>query len=123
MAFRAMTGLTTEWFEPERFKVDEKNGELVELEGDFSNPTRIHIKPLSGADYLAAFSGGIPAATQIIVACRKGVIGWDNLQDEEGAPVEFKEKKISEVLPGEIMNIITKRIFDLSTFNREQEKN
>ena len=55
MAFKAMTGITTEWFEPERYKVDKKTGELVELEGEFSDCTRIQIKPLSGANYVAAF--------------------------------------------------------------------
>lgn len=122
MAFRAMTGLVTEWFEPERFKVDEKTGELLEREGEFNDCTRVQIKPLSGSDYVAAFSSQ-SAATQLIVSCNKGVIGWDNLPDENGNPVPFDAKKINEILPGEIMEILYRRIYKISRLDQEQEKN
>ena len=122
MAFRAMTGLVTEWFEPERFKVDRTSGGLIEVVESKDDCTKIQLKPLSGADYIAAFSSD-SAATQLIIACRKGVVGWDNLQDEEGNPVEFSEKKITEVLPGEIMEILYRRIYEISRLSKEQEKN
>ena len=122
MAFRAMTGLTTEWFEPERYKVDDKTGELIELDGEFNDCTRVQIKPLSGSDYVAAFSSQ-SVATQLIVSCNKGIIGWDNLPDENGVPVPFDAKKINEILPGEIMHILYRRISDISRLSSEQEKN
>ena len=122
MAFRAMTGLVTEWFEPERYKVDEKTGELVEVVKESEGCTKVQIKPLSGSDFLSAVTAP-GAASQIITACRRGVVGWENLPDENGNPVKFDESKIIEVLPGEIMTILSSRILDISKMSREQEKN
>lgn len=122
MAFKALTGIAPEWFEPERFKIDPKSGDLMEVTKEKPDCTKIQIKPLGGTDFLVCVTAPSTAA-QITTACRKGIIGWDNLPDENGAPVDFSEDKITEVLPGEIMSIISAKILDISKMSTEQEKN
>lgn len=121
MSFKAISGLVPEWFEPERWDVDEK-GKLNEVElPEGVEPTRIKIKPLTGSEFFDVLQN--PGGAGIKAACRLGVVGWENFNDADGAPVEFGRQKINELIPPKYQLVIGTKIISISSFDGEKTKN
>lgn len=122
MAFRALTGLAEQWFEPERWEL-KKNGELAEKELNLEEGeqlTRILLKPLNGKEYYSVLQN---MSESNKLACSIGVVGWENFTDFEGKPVEFSKIKVLEYIPPIFIAVIGAKVMEISSVDGKKEKN
>lgn len=122
MALRSMNGLVPEWFEPERYRVDETTGSLIEVTKENEGCTRFLLRPLNGTDQNICFSAPSPQA-QILISCRKSVIGWEALLDKDGNETPFDEKSITDHIAYAEQAKIYAKVAEMAGLSKEQEKN
>ncbi len=121
MAIKALTGLSPEWYEPERETTD-KNGSIipVDLPEDVI-PTQFQIRPLTGLEYMEVVE--TPGMASLKKAFRYGLQGWRNLKDENGNDIEFDQVTAGSILPARWIIAIGRRVVKISSFDGEKVKN
>ena len=119
MAITTLTGLKPEWFEPEKEHLE--NAETVLPVSGF------YIKPLTGIEYhdLLSYIGsdGKLSADGIKVCLQYALKDWRYINDELGNRVDFSVDAALQVVPAKYLILISSRVFELSSFDGESEKN
>jgi hypothetical protein len=108
MAIKLISGLTGEWYEPEQ-------------EGE--DKSRFKIEPLTGLQYhelIGHINDSGKLDTDGVKKClRYGLKDWDNVGTENPFSVEVAIRS----LPAKYLLLISSRIFEVSSFDGEMEKN
>lgn len=117
MSLKINTGLEPTWF-------------TLKGQEDDPAPARFKVKPLNQIDYLAVCqetqqteSGGImPSASAYALTLAKGLVDWENIEDENGKPLKFSKSNFG-LIPAQFMFKVFEEIFIVSSIDEEDEKN
>ncbi len=114
MTDTSLKGLAPEWFTPE----DQENEEA---------PARYNLRPLKPpqiAKLQAHFDGetGAVTALGLYEAAKSGIIGWENVNDQEGNPMKFTRANIDEIQYGRLLEL-GGQILANSFLTEDDEKN
>ena len=93
-------------------------------------PAKIKIKPLDGEQYMEVFTeseqtrGGDLKLTGLglKMTLRYGVIGWDNIFDENGKVLKFSPHNMKK-LPMEVLAEVSSEIINISSPDEDETKN
>lgn len=101
-----------------------------ESEIDSEKPFRALIKPLNQNDMMKIFSDPENGKTgQFIaqinsrnLAISKGVVGWENVDNEDGTPVKFSVVEMVNRLPAPMQIEISNEIIEMSIMTAQEKK-
>lgn len=102
---------------------------LSDQEGE-EQPAKIKIKPLNGEQYMEVFTESEQSRNGDLkltglgmkMALRYGIIGWENIFDENNKKVKFSPHNI-KMLPMVVLAEVASEIINRSTPDEEELKN
>lgn len=88
------------------------------------NGAKFKLRPLTPAERLECLSYGSlhEVCTMYDKACHYGLIGWEGVEDENGAPVGFDSALISR-LPDKTWAGIARHVLNLNELQESDQKN
>ncbi len=115
MAIKAYKGMTPEWYTPS------------DQEGQ-DEPARFKIRGLTGPEFLDVQSHFDIANAQVkgsglVLACRLGLLDWENIVDDEGKSTTFTKAGGIDRLPAEVIATTGSKIIALSVMDGDETKN
>ena len=119
--------LAPKWYTP-RMELEDKDG--VPLDPLPEDPVQFQLQPLKHAPmakvaehaYLNAVGVGLVRPQGLVAACQHGVIGWRNVLDEQGLPLEFSRKALEDV-PFDLMLELGSEVVAHNTLSDAEVKN
>jgi len=113
---KALSKITPEWYTPE-------------IEKNETEPTRFHIKGLSGSEFVEVMpflvftKDGYNITSEAVRPLIKyGLLDWENFPDQEENPLVFSQANKFVFVPADIQYELARKIYHLTQITGEDTK-